>query len=289
MTFRTKTKKQKHTMKKILFAAVILAAGFLASCNNKGPVDPYEGKTNPSTICQANLIAHFPFDGAATELINNIEPKTVGTGVAYEKGRRGQAFKGAAKNELVYETSKIPAIANLKDFSFACWFKHQAIPQSQAPVPYLFGLTNETDFWGQLAFVLDRGGLDNTDSLAVKVAINGDMWAEYGLQSVFPANRWIHVVASFKYVDEKLQTIDMYVNGAPVDELHRDFIERPVTDFSKSTMILFGQWRQKALEGATDEWMGDMDGDLDEVRLYNIALTAEEAKALYDAEITVID
>lgn len=277
-------------MKKILFAAIVLAAGFLASCNkNNTPVDPYEGKTNPSTICAENLIAHFPFDGATTELINNIEPKTVGTGVAYEKGRRGQAFKGAAKNELVYETSKIAGINNLKDFTFACWFKHAAVPQSQAPTPYFFGLTNAEDFWGQLAFVLDRGGMDNTDSLAVKVAINGDMWAVYGLQSVFPANRWIHVVASFKVVDEHLQTIDMYVNGAPVEELHRDFEDRPQTDFTRSTMLLFGQWRQKALEGATDEWMGDMDGDLDEVRLYNAALTAEQAKALYDAEITVID
>lgn len=277
-------------MQKILFAALILAAGLFASCKkDNGPVDPYEGKTNPSTICQANLIAHFPFDGAATEMINNIEPTRVGEGVAYEKGRRGQAYKGAPKNELVYDAAKIPAIAGLKDFSFACWFKHQAVPQSSAPVPYFFGLTNTEDFWGQLAFVLDRGGADNTDSLAVKVAINGDMWAEYGLQSVFPANRWIHVVASFKQVADTLQTIDMYVNGVPVEELHRDFISRPATDFSRTTMVLFGQWRQKALEGATDEWMGDMDGDLDEVRLYNAALTAEEAKALYDAEISVID
>lgn len=275
-------------MKKILFVAVALAAVVLTSCKEK-EVDPYEGKTNPSTICAEHLIAHFPFDGVTTELINNVEPTRKGEGLAFEKGRRGQAYKGAPKNELVYDAAAIKGIAGLKDFSFACWFKHQAVPQSQAPVPYLFGLTNSEDFWGQLAFVLDRGGEDTTDSLAVKVAINGDMWAEYGLQPIFTANRWIHVVASFKVVDEALQTIDVYVNGAPVEELHRDFVERPVTDFSRSSMVLFGQWRQKALEGATDEWMGDMDGDLDEVRLYNAALTAEEAKALYDAEITVID
>jgi len=278
-------------MKKILFAAIILAAGILTSCNGQKKDDPYEGKTNPSTICAENLIAHFPFDGDAKELVNNIEPTKVGEGVGYEKGRRGQAYKGAAKNELIYDAQAIKGMAELKDFSFACWFKHAAIPQSQAPVPWLFGLTDPENFWGQLAFVLDRGGADNTDSLAVKVAINGDMWAEYGLNAAFPANRWIHVVASFKYIDETLQTIDMYVNGAPVEELHRDFVERPVTDFSKSTMFLFGQWRQKAVDvpAATDEWMGDMDGDLDEVRLYNAALTAEQAKALYDAEITVID
>ena len=277
-------------MKKILFAAIILAAGILTSCNKdkQKEVDPYEGKTNPSTICADNLIAHFPFDGNAKELINNLEPTTKGTGVAYEKGRRGQAYKGAAKNELIYDAQAIKGMANLKDFSFAFWFKHAAVPQSQAPTPWFFGLTNKDAFWGQLAFVLDRGGLDNTDSLAVKVAINGDMWAEYGLNEAFPANRWIHVVGSFKYVDETLQTIDMYVNGAPVESLHRNFEERPQTDFSTSTMLLFGQWRQK-LEGATDEWMGDMDGDLDEVRLYNAALTAAQAKALYDAEISVID
>ena len=275
-------------MKKVLFAAIILAAGMFTACQPK-QVDPYEGKTNPSTICQANLIAHFPFDGAATELINNIEPKTVGTGVAYEKGRRGQAFKGAAKNELVYDAAAIKGISNLRDFTFACWFKHEAVPQSQAPTPYFFGLTNSEDFWGQLAFVLDRGGMDNTDSLAVKVAINGDMWAVPGLHPAFVAGRWTHVVASFKVESDALQTLTLYVNGAPVEGLSWNFEERPVTDFAKSTMVLFGQWRQKALEGAQDEWMGDIDGDLDEVRLYNIALTAEEAKALYDAEITVID
>ena len=83
-------------MKKILFAAIILAAGVLTSCQKK-EVDPYEGKTNPSTICQANLIAYFPFDEAATEQINNLEPSRIGTGVAYEKGRRGMAYKAQLK------------------------------------------------------------------------------------------------------------------------------------------------------------------------------------------------
>ncbi len=278
-------------MKKILFAAVILAAGFLASCNNnKGPVDPYEGKTNPSTICQANLIAHFPFDGAATELINNIEPKTVGTGVAYEKGRRGQAYKGAAKNELVYDAAAIKGVKEMKDFSFACWFKHQAVPQSQVPVPWLFGFTKVEDFWGQLAVTLDRAGEDATDSLRIKVAVNGNRWADSNLHPSLIANRWMHIVGVVKNVDDTLQTMDMYVNGAPVESLHWDFANVPdPIDFSQAEVLLFGQWGPRILNGATDEWMGDMDGDLDEVRLYNIALTAEEAKALYDAEITVID
>lgn len=276
-------------MKKILFAAVILAAGMLASCKPNGTVDPYEGKTNPSTICEKNLIAYFPFENSALETINNLSATTVGNGVAYAKGRRGQAFKGAAKNELVFDAAKIKGLNELEDFSFAFWMKHAAVPQSSAPTPYFFGLTNKEDFWGQFAFVLDRGGEDTTDELAAKVAINGDMWAVPGLGNGFMADRWTHVAGSFKIVDDTLQTLDVYLNGAPVEALHFEFIDRPVTDFSKTTMVLFGQWRQKALEGATDEWMGDMNGLLDEVRLYNTALTAEEAKALYDAEITVID
>ena len=279
-------------MKKILFAAIVLAAGMMVSCNKPtDPSDPQDGKIDPSSICQANLIAYFPFDGNATEQINNMVPTKVGEGVAYEKGRRGQAYKGAAKNELVYNAASIKRIAEMKDFTFAFWMKHEAVPQSSAPVPWFFGLTNSEDFWGQYAFTLDRGGEDNTDSLRVKVAINGDMWADLGLRPEFAPNRWTHVVAAFKIVDDTLQTIDFYLNGALVEDFHRDFIARPETDFSKSTMLLFGQWRQKAIDvpAATDEWMGDMNGDLDEVRMYNIALTAEEAKQLYDAEITVID
>lgn len=278
-------------MKKILFAAIILAAGILTSCkNDKAPVDPYEGKTNPSTICAENLIAHFPFDGNAKELINNIEPKTVGTGVAYETGRRGQAFKGAAKNELVYDAAAIKGVHEMKDFSFAFWLKHQAVPQSQAPVPWLFGFTKKDDFWGQLAVTLDRGGEDNTDSLRIKTAVNGNRWADSNLHPSLIANRWMHIVGVVKNVDDTLQTMDMFVNGAPVETLHWDFanVADPI-DFSKTEILLFGQWGPRVLNNAQDEWMGDMDGLLDEVRLYNAALTPAQAKALYDAEITVIN
>ncbi len=277
-------------MKKILFAVVALSTVLFVSCNKKEK-DPYEGKTNPSTICATNLVAHFPFDGNATELINNMEPTTVGKGVVYQKGRRGQAYAGAKNNELVYGVEKLGRLTSAKSFSFACWLKQGAIPQAIAPVPWYFGLTNKDEFWGQLVLTNDRGGEMNTDSLALKAAVNGRMWDAPGLNYTAIAGRWNHIVFTCENRGNELQVLDMYVNGVAAEIYHQE-VEQEAADLSEATMLLFGQWRQKAVDtpAAQDEWMGEeCEFLLDEVRFYDIALTAKDAKDLYDAECTVID
>ena len=59
--------------------------------------------------------------------------------------------------------------------------------------------------------------------------------------------------------------------------------------FANADKINIGSWRPKSEGTATEAWMGWFMGNLDELRVYDKALTATEAKALYDAEVTMIN
>ena len=52
--------------------------------------------------------------------------------------------------------------------------------------------------------------------------------------------------------------------------------------------IYVGVW-PGYLAGGSDSWMGFYPGMLDELRIYNKALSEDEIKALYNAEIEVMD
>lgn len=293
-------------MKKILFAAVVLTAGMLVSCekkNNGNNDDPYAGKTNPSTICADNLKAYIPFDGSAVESLGNVQG-TCGEGVAYTKGRRGQALDGQEKG---YISFKLPQLKDMTSFSIAVWLKQPIIPESQAPVPCYLAFINKENFWNDFAWSIDR----REDALTPKLfwmsvdPATGetayDVWKTTNAKNEegvwdwgqsFPGDVWSHYVWSY---DAKTSEFHVFVNGAdvtpegyvavvnwnaePAGEIH----------FKACSELLINGWRQKVYEGAEDEWMGWMNGQMDELRIYDKGLNAKEAKDLYDAEVSVLD
>lgn len=279
-------------MKKILFAAVILAAGMLASCNKDGGnKDPYEGKTNPSTICTEHLIAYFPLDGNGTEMINNIQPVMTGKEIAYAKGRRGLGLEGGEEHHLAYELSKIKGANEIKELSLAMWLKTGAVAQN--PVgenePMYFNIINDTEFWGGFAMAHARGGVKGTDSTNVKFSVADYYWDAPAIGSVIKADRFNHLVFTFHVLGADSVALNLYVNGVEDPDYSQVLANGKEVDFSNQTHLVLAQWGRKVIQGATDDWMGNFDGIMDEVRFYDAALSAEEAKALYDAEITVID
>lgn len=60
------------------------------------------------------------------------------------------------------------------------------------------------------------------------------------------------------------------------------------TDLLPMNKIIIGAWTQQ-VAGSPDSWMKFYPGLLDELRIYNKALTDVEIKALYDAEITQVN
>jgi hypothetical protein len=52
---------------------------------------------------------------------------------------------------------------------------------------------------------------------------------------------------------------------------------------------IIGAWGNRRLGTATDDWMMDYRGLIDELRVYDKALTKAEVKRLYDAEVAKIN
>lgn len=281
-----------------LIIIMIMMSSMLTSCTKTK--DPNAGKTDPGTIATSNLVAYFPFEGNATESIANLTP-TLQPGVTYVTGRRGQAYQGASLAHLLYTLPAASKLKTLTSFSVAMWFKTPRVTGD--PEPTIFEIGNSADlFWGNLKLSLIRRDA-GVDTLVFKSYFRKtgvpfeNQWIEYG-NKLFPANIWMHLV--FQY-DQATSKFMIYKDGVKV--VTNDGVEKRWADgdqivprpalgplaFANADKLNIGAWRPKSEGTATDAWMGWFLGNLDELRVYDKALTAIEVKALYDAEVTQIE
>ena len=287
-------------------AAIALLIGVsFTSCKATEP-DPYAGKTDPSTIATADLVAYFPFNGNGNDTIGGLTP-TMKPNVTYATGRRGMAFQGVNNAYFLYNLPTASKLRSLKAFSVAMWLYEPQIPNEVAPVPMILQIKNDDDlFWGNLSLTQDRMGAATApvDSLNLKMVFHkeGAVWANQFVgfaNPAFQASKWMHII--FEY-DNVTSTYSVVVNGVKLvlsDGISKRWADAaPATGaqpafgdlvFNKPTQLVMGGWLPKIQSAATDEWMGWFNGKMDELRIYDRALTATEAKALYDAEVTVLN
>lgn len=290
-------------MKKInhfsVFTVAVLFLGiFFTSCAKDEP-DPYEGKTNPSTIASANLVAYFPFDSESASI-------SEGDGLTYSKksgaasfalGRRGNAYKGSTSQAyLEYSLATSNIFKSMSEYTYAVWIK---CPAPTGGAASAFALNGGDANMGNLNFIVESQS--NADSLALKPYLYNstttwkgqDFWQ---FNKAFLSDKWVHIVSSY---NKTTSTMAVYANGILINSgiRYADGMQQngtqPLlgaltfgTDMSK---FIIGAWPKLAAGTATDSWMVYYPGLIDELRIYNKALTNAEVKALYDAEVTVIN
>ena len=282
-----------------LFGALLLGGMVLTSCK-KDDDDDDDGKIDPNTIATVNLVAHFPFDGNATERIATLTP-TMQPNVTYVAGRNGQAYQGTDNAHLLYTIPSGSKLKSLTSFTVAMWFKSPLVTGD--PEPIFFQIGKSTDlFWGNLTLALNR--LDATaDSLAIKSFFfkDGVEWSGQHIgysNNVFTTDIWMHLVIQYDATTSKYM---IYKDGLKVET--NEGVENrwagpapaegpqpplgPLA-FVDADVINIGAWRPKSEGDATDAWMGWYKGNLDELRVYDKALSAAEIQALFEAEVTQI-
>ena len=289
-------------MKKInlfsLFAVVAFFVGMsFTSCKTPEP-DPYAGKTNPSTIAATNLVAYFPLESATGAI-------ETGTGVTYSKisgagsfavGRRGNAYQGSNNaGYLEFNLAATNVFKDLTEFSYAAWIKTPAPTGGAASA---FNLNGGDANMGNFNLVIESQS--NADSLALKPYLRNStsVWQGqelYTWKKTNSTDKWIHVVSTY---NKTTSVMALYVNGLKVNSgiKYADGVQangiQPLLGaltFVDMTKFYIGAWAKLATGTATDSWMVYYPGMIDEIRVYNKALTDTEVKALYDAEVTVIN
>ena len=292
-------KKSLKVISVFLIAGMLVSSLAITSCKKDSTPDPNAGKTDPSTIATTNLIAYFPFNGTGKDTISMITP-TVQVGVTYVAGRRGLAYQGAELAHLLYTLPATSKLKSLTSFSIGMWFKSPLVTGDPEPTIFEIGKSDDL-FWGNLKLALNR--LDaNADTLQLKAFFlkNGATWSGQHISfsnNTFLVNKWMHLV--FEY-DETTSKYKIYKDGLKVvtnpgiEDRASGPAVPPATvgpplgplSFANADVINIGAWRTKTEGTATDAWMGWFKGNLDELRVYDKALSDTEVKALYDAEVT---
>lgn len=286
---------KKKNFFQVLFLGTALLTGFsLMSCDK----DTNNGtdKVDPSTIATTNLVAYFPFNDNAVETIGSLQPAAQ-PNVTYVAGRRGKAYQGATGAHLRYTLPSASKLKTLTSFTVAMWIKSPLVTGDPEPTIFQIGKADDL-FWGNLTLAMNR--LDATaDSLQFKAFFlkSGAEWSGQHIgysNTMFQVNQWMHLV--FQY-DGSTSKFMIYKDGVKVvtNAGVEDRKANPNGDglgnlnFSQADVINIGSWRPKSEGDATDAWMGWFLGNLDELRVYDKALTATETKALYDAEVSQIE
>ncbi|MEO8237898.1 MAG: LamG domain-containing protein [Flavobacterium sp.] len=291
--------------KSIFLLSFVLALTLFVSCEDSidkvnSPI-PYEsigGYENSDDVAAAHLVSKFSFDGNITDSKNNITDGTA-TNVTYESGIKGDAYKGSVSSFIAYNTVANPVI-NLKSITVSMWIKtepHTGGAQS------LFMLPKKTDFWGNIFTLIEGTGPATT--MLMKNHIQKDVtpsipWSgqfiEHGganvLNNMFGA--WKHVIWTYNGTSS---TYSMYIDGQKLDlpaSIAKRYASDPATggtgfgDLASSEVSKFiiGGYQQHlgAPWGSPDGWMLNYTGSMDEFRIYDAALTDNEAVALYKLE-----
>lgn len=294
--------KNKFGVYGVLFGTILLSAVLLSSCKKDDDDGNGNGITDPSTIAADNLIAYFPFNGDGNDEIDGLTPAE-SENVTFAEGRRGEAYQGADNAYLLYDLPAGHSLRDLQAFSIAMWFYGTPAIDGVAPVPGILQISGTSDpVWGNFCVTQDRMP-DPADSLNIKVVFHkeGAEWANQFVGFSHPAfieNMWIHVIFAYDNTTSKYM---VYVNGDPLD-LPAGITDRwaaPETvdprppfgdlEFNNATQMSIGGWMQKILGLAGDEWMGYFTGQIDELRIYNKGLSAEEADDLFEAEALNLD
>jgi hypothetical protein len=277
-----------------LFLTMLMAGLLTLSCK-KSTTDLNAGKIDPSTIATANLVAYFPFDGNGTESIGAITP-TVTTGVTYVTGQRGQAYQGANLAHLLYTLPVASKLKSLTSFSVALWIKSPLVTGDPEPIFFQIGKSDDL-FWGNLTLSFNRLSA-TADSLQFHAFFlkTGVTWSGQNVGFVsknFVINTWAHMIFEYDATTSKYKIFRngvQVVTNAGVENRYANPASDPLgaLAFANADVINIGAWRPKSEGTATDTWMGWFLGNLDELRVYNKALTTAEALALYQAEVTQV-
>lgn len=239
---------------------------------------PVPGYTFSSQIAAANQVAYWAFNSSYIDSVS----KTVGTpnhatAISFVPGILGQAVQ--VKSPGYINTNVASTIAGLKTFSMVFWTQQPASLTS-GPTTYMpFSLNQAGYSWEQTKLFMLFDQADNATNSYAKVGLM-DQWFDKG--KVWPRmldTKWHQTAITF---DGGTGAMRIYVDGTLLSQS---------SGFSVAAQNNFGTADSFTLGGPDDNantangWMNSLSGNLDEFRVYNKVLSAEEVLYLYTLQV----
>ena len=216
------------------------------------------------------LVGSWSFNGpdmsgnTATDRSGQGNNGTLTNGPKRGIGKIGQALEFDGVND--YVDAGDPASLDVTgSLTISTWVKADAFPNGDDN----YILTKTTSPTGNIAYKL-TATIDNAvEQFYFLVSSNGSTVAQRYTATTIAANTRYHVVGVF---DATAQTLSIYLNGSLNNGTLDGTVPSSIVDSSGTVKV-------GTLTGASNR---SFDGLIDEVRVYNRALTADEIKRLYN-------
>jgi len=292
-----------------IIAGLLAGATVVSSCKKEDSTLPAIGGYNTSNdVAASNLIAHWTFDGTNNEAISNTAP-TKSSNASFTTGTKGQALQLNSGYLLFPTISSLSSANAIPSVTVSSWVK---VPNNGSSASSVFALTQAPTAqgdWNQgpLNVYVETGAYKSTsDTVRLHSAfhtyrngnystggdnVNGFGAADIGTkwQVVKGAGTWIHYVMVY---DGSTSNIDLYANGKLVS--NSDYRNRTVSGvgigqitLATPTQVLIGAWPNSTVgytNSSAQAWQGLFNGSIDEVRVYNKALSGTDIGYLYQLE-----
>jgi hypothetical protein len=295
--------------RKILVSAFALSIAFASftSCSSDSgsSLPPIGGYDSADDVAASALKAYWPLNGNGQEDISNTNPSaTVAT--TYVTGIKGQAASFAGGYMAYPEITALNTTSG--SISVSCWVKvhnNKANPTAVSTTSPIFSLSRTGEAFGNINVMAETHGLVTSDSIQMKgvFKIKNADGTEFGGDAVnmikqeawmdathtWAANKiggqWAHVVYVY---DGPTANNRIYVNGVKISnsawESRNGGLAKPLNYFLPTRPIIGAL--ETVVNGTNiDTWNAALNGQVDEVRVYDKTLTTAEIGSLYALEL----
>lgn len=266
----------------------LLMSGVFVACSTKEEVlPPIGGFNNAGEVASSNLVAYWGMEGDGKEAKSGSAPSK-SVNASFGTGIKGKGLSLAA-GYLAFD--EIAALNSLPNATVSTWVN---VKNNGSAPSCFFTLTRPNEWAGNINLMSETGWKQAaSDTMVVKGLVvtkvaGNDSWQDSrnepskgGDQAAKVAGNWAHLVITW---DGTSSMFKVYANGVKVS--NPEWEARGTTgplNFTTPTRAVIGAWGSN-LGTSAEGWQVPMTGMMDEIRVYNKALTDADISALYQLE-----
>jgi Concanavalin A-like lectin/glucanases superfamily len=249
--------------------------------NSYKPVFTINGFSATDEIKISSLVAYWPFDGSLEEEKSGVSGENSGT--TFVNGFKGQALNLNVANKSYITFDPGSAITGLQSFTISFWVNPVFVDQNSDNgidgILGLVNLSNPAGFWGNIDWFVENGSNPNAAKIVAHVVSgSSETWMNVSnYKGLF--NAWSNHTLTY---DATTSKFTYYINGSIGTTANAGW-SGPI-QFVGSGPMVFGavQFQTTPSIGCcgNQPWASYLTGQLDEVRIYNTALSSDEVRAL---------
>lgn len=268
---------------------LLLVCGTLfSSCFKKFDPESYQpafsvnGYTSVAEIGSGSLIGYWSFDGSLVDSVSGTAATNAGT--SFTGGFKGQALNLSASGKSYATATPSNAVKSLSSFTISFWVNPTFVDtDNDTKIDGIIGFVNlarTNDFWGNIDWFVENGS--SASAAIIKAHVVGgtkDTWLTLNnVTNLF--GKWSNHSLTY---DAGSSTLTYYINGSPVSSATAGWTG-PI-EFPSPGPLVFGTTQfqttpSNGTAGGSQPWASYLTGQIDEVRMYNKALSASDLQAL---------